>query len=106
MRLLHEQQPDVVGLSIMTFQRPTAHKIIALVRSVSPRARIVVGGYDPSLAPKAYEGPNGADFIVRGEGEISFRELLRALEADAGCEAVRGIGYPPLTASATTLSAR
>jgi hypothetical protein len=36
--------------------------------------RIVVGGYDPSLAPAAYMDPaTGADFIVRGEGELTFR---------------------------------
>src|SRR5687767_14441059 len=46
--------PDVVGLSVMTFQRKTAKKIITLIREICPAARIVVGGYDPSLAPEAY----------------------------------------------------
>ena len=76
-RLLEEHEPDVVGLSVMTFQRKTAKGIIDLVRTRRPRARVVVGGYDPSLAPEAYtEDPDGGvDFIVRGEGEITFREL-------------------------------
>jgi radical SAM superfamily enzyme YgiQ (UPF0313 family) len=39
-----------------------------------------VGGYDPSLAPEAY-ADGGADFIVRGEGEATFDELLEAVEA-------------------------
>jgi radical SAM superfamily enzyme YgiQ (UPF0313 family) len=115
----------------------TAARIIALIRSLAPDVKIVVGGYDPSLAPEAYmqaeadteseariqseacmqptasastsachldrsrasrggvEGPcvssvvttepddgkvPGVDFIVRGEGEITFRDLLRAIE--------------------------
>src|SRR5213594_4081773 len=45
---------DVVGLSVMTFQRKTAGKIIELVRSLKPDVRVVVGGYDASLAPEAY----------------------------------------------------
>src|SRR5215467_4355093 len=53
-RLVVSRQPDVVGLSVMTFQRKTARKIIGLVRALRPEARIVVGGYDPSLAPDAY----------------------------------------------------
>ena len=44
--------------------------------------RVVVGGYDPSLAPDAWTNPAiGVDAIVRGEGEVTFRDLVRALEA-------------------------
>src|SRR5215831_5568708 len=46
-RLVQELAPDIVGLSVMTFQRRTASKIIRLVRSMCPKVRIVVGGYDP-----------------------------------------------------------
>ena len=48
--------------------------------ALRPDVRIVVGGYDPSLAPEAYEACADVDFIVRGEGEQTFCELLRALE--------------------------
>jgi len=94
-RLLAEHEPDVVGLSIMTFQRKTAKGIIDLVRARRPAAHVVVGGYDPSLAPEAYtEDPDGrVDFIVRGEGEITFRELLRALEAQRGYDHIAGLSY-------------
>src|SRR5215831_7031679 len=69
-KLVREWQPDVVGLSVMTFQRKTAFKIIELVRSLRPGVRIVVGGYDPSLATAAYTEQSCAavDFIVKGEG--------------------------------------
>src|SRR6202047_4093154 len=42
-RLITELHPDVVGLSVMTFQRPTALSIARLVRTLRPAARIVVG---------------------------------------------------------------
>ncbi len=90
-RLLAEHRPDVVGLSVMTFQRRTALRLIERTRRLRPSARIVVGGYDPSLAPDAYQA--AVDFIVRGEGEITFRELLRALERGTGVEAVAGLGH-------------
>jgi anaerobic magnesium-protoporphyrin IX monomethyl ester cyclase len=92
-RLLANIQPDVVGLSVMTFQRETAKKIIKLVRATQPRARIVLGGYDPSMAPEAYTLPCGGDFIVRGEGEVTFRELLRAIETESGYDQIRGLIY-------------
>jgi len=93
-RLVREIAPDVVGLSIMTFQRRTAFRIIALVRALRPAARIVAGGYDPSLAPEAYAGDDpGVDFIVRGEGELTFRALVRALEQDTGFDGIPGLSY-------------
>ena len=79
--LMARHRPDLVGLSVMTFQRATARRVIALVRSLNPAVRIVVGGYDPSLAPEAWVHPDlGVDAIVRGEGDVSFRELVRAWE--------------------------
>src|SRR5438270_6125849 len=84
-RLVRELNPEVVGLSIMTFQRRTAGRIIDLVRSLRPGVKIAIGGYDPSLAPEAYESMN-VDFLIRSEGEVTFRELLRAIEAGGGWE--------------------
>src|SRR3989454_5531546 len=93
-RLVRQMQPGIVGLSVMTFQRETAKKVIALVRNLQPETRIVVGGYDPSLAPEAYMDDRSAvDFIVRGEGEITLRELLRAIENKTGYDRIAGLSY-------------
>src|SRR6185503_4951673 len=92
--LVREHQPDVVGLSVMTFQRRTAKKI-DLVRNLRPSALVAVGGYDPSLAPEAYaDGASGSpDFIVRGEGEATLDELLEAVDAGGGYEQIRGLTF-------------
>jgi len=94
-RLIRETSPDVVGLSVMTFQRKTARKIIDLIRELKPNVKVAVGGYDPSLATDAYtDNESGVvDFIVRGEGEITFRELLRAIEDERGFDHIGGLSY-------------
>jgi radical SAM superfamily enzyme YgiQ (UPF0313 family) len=93
-RLVREIQPDVVGLSVMTFQRHTALRVIQLVRRLRPTARVVVGGYDASLASDAYADPSaGVDFIVRGEGELTFRELVRAIERGGDFSGVPGLSF-------------
>src|SRR5437773_359700 len=79
-RLVRDLEPDVVGLSVMTFQRMTALGLASFIRALRPSVRIVAGGYDPSLAPRAYEVSPAIDFVVRGEGEQTLSELLRALE--------------------------
>jgi radical SAM superfamily enzyme YgiQ (UPF0313 family) len=53
-----------------------------------------VGGYDPSLAPLEYtHEASGVDYIVRGEGEITFRELLRAIEQNGALHGILGLSY-------------
>jgi anaerobic magnesium-protoporphyrin IX monomethyl ester cyclase len=91
-RLVRELDPEVVGLSVMTFQRRTAARLIRLIRALRPGVKIVVGGYDPSLAPEAYEELD-VDYLVRGEGEVTFRELLRALSQGVGVDRVCGLSY-------------
>jgi len=92
-RLVRDLQPDIVGLSVMTFQRATAFSIARLIRALRPATRIVVGGYDPSLAPRAYQACDDVEFIVRGEGEQTLCELLRALEGNAPLDAIAGLAF-------------
>ncbi len=93
-RLVAERRPELVGLSVMTFQRATALALIQIIRRLHPAARIVVGGYDPSLAPQYYEDPAaGVDFIVRGEGELTFRALVAALETASPLDGIAGLSW-------------
>jgi len=92
-RLVRDLQPDVVGLSVMTFQRATAFSIARLIHALRPETRIVVGGYDPSLAPRSYQACDDVEFIVRGEGEETLNELLRAVESDAPLDGIAGLAF-------------
>jgi radical SAM superfamily enzyme YgiQ (UPF0313 family) len=93
-RLVEELAPDVVGLSVMTFQRKTARRVAALVRALRPSALIVAGGYDPSLAPDVWEDPSGdIDVVVRGEGDHTFRDLLRTAESHGDLRSIPGLSF-------------
>jgi len=93
-QLLQRHTPDIVGLSVMTFQRRTALRLVGHIRQRMPAVRVVVGGYDPSLAPEAYAAhDSGVDAIVRGEGELTFREWLRAIEAGVSPASVPGVSW-------------
>lgn len=92
--LARKIQPELVGLSVMTFQRQTARKIIRLFRELCPQTPIVAGGYDPSLASQEYtSSEDGADFVVRGEGEATFHELLQALEGSRDFHPILGLSF-------------
>src|SRR5258705_402195 len=81
-QLVWDCAPDVVGLSVMTFQRATARRLIGLIRSMRPEAFIVVGGDDPRLPPHPRADPAPCvNSNVRGEGELTF--FTRAAAARA-----------------------
>lgn len=42
-RLMNELNPDGGGLSVMTFQRRTAKRIIKLIRELKPTVQVAVG---------------------------------------------------------------
>lgn len=94
--LLREHSPDLVGLSCMSFQYASAVKLAKLVKSHDRNIRVVIGGYHPTLM---YEDISASpesqfiDFIVRGEGEATFSELVTAINTGIGYDKIAGLSY-------------
>jgi radical SAM superfamily enzyme YgiQ (UPF0313 family) len=88
-------KPDLVGISAITFQYYTARKIAALVRSIDPKVKIALGGFHASMDYHSIALDPEADFdyIVRGEGELTFRELVDCLNRGADCGQIEGLSY-------------
>jgi radical SAM superfamily enzyme YgiQ (UPF0313 family) len=75
-------KPEVVGISIgCTYFTYDAMNAARLIKDVSPKSLIIVGGAHPSLIPEETlrECP-AFDFICVGEGEITAHEFLREVE--------------------------
>ena len=89
-------RPDLVGLSAMTWQFPTCLAVIRLVRSLLPGVKIAVGGYHATLMSREIAASPDArwvDFIIRGEGEETFRRLVNALAGTDSLEAIPSLSY-------------
>jgi len=84
---------DVFGLSINSFSWFAARRIIATIRRYAPRLRIVLGGPHPSQYDRHCLEVSDADAVVRGEGEATFPELLRAWSAGEEPAGVAGVTW-------------
>lgn len=74
-------KPEVVGFSVHIWNKTYVYSLIELVRKVLPAAKIVVGGPEVAFEPeRIFNEKSEIDFIVQGEGEICFSELLKALK--------------------------
>jgi len=96
-KTIEDFKPDVVGLSAWTYQYDTLLKIARFVKSLKSDIKVVAGGYHPTLMSEELgkdEDPYPVDFIVRGEGELTFKELVRALKEDRkDFSSIKGISY-------------
>lgn len=66
-------KPDIAGITATTPSFPRTTEIAAALKGTG--AKIVVGGVHATFVPEdALHG--GADIVVRGEGEATFREIV------------------------------
>lgn len=70
-----------------------ALKISREVRNRFPHIPIVWGGWHPSLFPHQTLEEASVDVVVKGQGEISFAELLERLINNEPLKGVKGIAY-------------
>ena len=81
-RAIIEKLPTVLGISLQTFRLYPMVAIIKEVKSKLPDAVIVVGGPHTSLYPVETLNLNGVDFVIMGDGEGPFKNLLDALSSN------------------------
>ena len=89
-------RPDAVlmGHSGSTSAHPTIAEIARRLRGVLPRLHLVYGGVFPTYHwREVLEEESSIDVVVRGEGEETARQVMRALENGASLENVAGIAF-------------
>ncbi|MDP8260000.1 MAG: radical SAM protein [Candidatus Gygaella obscura] len=72
-------KPDVIGITCNAIHVPFSVELSIRIKKLHPKIKIVLGGLHPTSMPKRMLYLSKADFIVRGEGEITFFELLNKL---------------------------
>ena len=85
---------DVVAVSSLSgYQLGRALKITRWCRGEYPTKPIIWGGVHVTFQPVQSLREPGIDFVVMGEGEERFPQLLKAIETDRGFKDIDGIGY-------------
>src|SRR5262245_53253303 len=73
---------DVAGISCFTgFQIESALRTARLLRDQAPQLPLVWGGYHPSLFPETTVASELADFVITGQGEWAFLDLVHRVAA-------------------------
>ena len=86
-RYLDELKPDLVGISMSATEHTEGFEIAKMAHDRG--IATILGGYHPSAIPDELLSHPEVDFIIRGEGERAFKELVKKGNA----KGVKGISY-------------
>ena len=91
---IEEFHPNLVALSALTFTLLDVLKSCQVAKAVAPEILTCVGGVHVNLYPKETLSFKEVDFIVHGEGEKAFKELILALKSGdtEQIKSIQGVG--------------
>lgn len=85
---------DYVATTAITSTINDAIKTLELAKKVNPAAITILGGVHPTFCYEEIFSTTGAvDYIICGEGEVTLRELLLALERGSDVSRVSGLAF-------------
>ncbi|MBN1347071.1 MAG: cobalamin-dependent protein [Phycisphaerae bacterium] len=72
-------KPDMVGVTALTVESRGFHRTAAIAKRLGPDTVVVGGGPHPSAYPEKVMGDANFDYLIIGEGELAFDELVTAI---------------------------
>ena len=81
--------PKLVGIGATTVLIDNARELARVVKNKYPRTKIIFGGVHPTVRPEEVLGYPETDYIVMGEGENGFLDLLSGKKPVE----IKGVGF-------------
>jgi anaerobic magnesium-protoporphyrin IX monomethyl ester cyclase len=93
-KVIEEFQPDLVGTTAITATEPDARVICETAKKWNPAVRTFMGNVHATFCWEQIlrDDPN-VDFVVRGEGERTMEDMVRAFAAGGGWERIPGLAW-------------
>ena len=91
---LYQSKPAVIGFSCYIWNIEETLKVVNMLKKIDPSILIVLGGPEVTYDTMEWmEKHSEIDFIVIGEGEQTFKQLLTEIETNNDYRNVPGIAY-------------
>lgn len=91
--IIDEFNPDVIGATAVSMTVKKSLSILKQYRAIAPGILTIIGGPHATFDASGMLNSGDIDFVVRGEGEITFTSLLNAIDEGKPLSAVQGISY-------------
>ncbi len=91
--IIKEKAPDVVGITATTFTLIDAVETARIVKRVSEEIKVVLGGIHSHIYPEETINLPEIDYVILGEGEIPFSNLIKNLNNLPALRKMKGIVF-------------
>lgn len=94
LELIGSLKPAIYAVSFTSYGAPVAFKMIREIKSRFPEVKVICGGPHVTPFPRETLEKSGCDVCVIGEGEVTFLELINAVnDIPSGICHIKGIAY-------------
>src|SRR3989344_923736 len=83
------EEPKFIGLTSSTVNVKHAYEVSNICKKLWPNTKIIFGGVHATSQPEEPLKNNNADYVVRGEAEYSFVDLIKGKPLDE----IKGLSY-------------
>lgn len=90
---IKKRRPDIVGITTMTFSLIDSILTAKIVKKVDDGIKVVFGGPHVGIYPEETINFPEVDYLVIGEGEITFVELLQNIDEKDKLKKVKGLVF-------------
>src|SRR3989344_5608531 len=92
-RKIVDFKPDIVGISCMSATFNKALGIAKRIKHANKNIPIVFGGIHVTALPKESLSNIAIDYVIIGEGEYTFLDLIKAVNNNEPLSKVKGLAY-------------
>ncbi|MBU0478446.1 B12-binding domain-containing radical SAM protein [bacterium] len=90
---ISEYNPTVVGISAKSQNFASACIVAKIAKEIDKQIIVITGGPHPSMVGSGVLNCPDIDVCVKGEGERTIIELIKAIDAQKGFDTIQGIVY-------------
>ena len=93
-KTLKDIKPELVGINLFTTKLAAGLRAAQIVKTLLSNVPIVVGGPHPSVkAEETLRISPFVDYVIRGEGEVPFSQLVEAIENKKPYNDIKGLSF-------------
>lgn len=94
LKKIYEEKPDLIVFSTYIWNLEETLKISRSLKKIKKDIKILLGGPEVSFEEKDLLLKNDCiDYIIRGEGEFTFKEFIRAYSKGESLSNIKGLTY-------------